>query len=249
MTLPPRRLASLVASNSDILAALGLTGQVVAVDSHSDAPGLEGARRVGLDLDIDVQALAETQPDLVLASLSVPGQDRVVAGVRAAGLPTLVLDPFTLPEILADVRRVGEITGRDARAQEVVQDFEQELRSLRADFPRPPRVLIEWWPRPIIAATRDSWVTDLLAALGAENALAGRAGRSTPLTLDEVRAAHPDLIVCSWCGARKLRPEVIEARGLGVPVVAIPESGLGRPGPRLIEGARQLAAALHTLSI
>ncbi|MEW6422483.1 MAG: cobalamin-binding protein, partial [Deinococcota bacterium] len=59
--------------------------------------------------------------------------------------------------------------------------------------------------------------------------------------------ARPDLIVCSWCGARKLRPEVIEARGLGVPVVCVPESGLGRPGPRLIEGARQIAAALRGL--
>ena len=203
---------------------------------------------MGLDLDIDVPALAQTRPDLVLASLSVPGQDRVVAGVQAAGLPTAVFDPVTLPELLADIRRIGDLTGQRARAEQVVQDFETELRSLRTDFSRPPRVLVEWWPRPIIAATRDSWVTDLLAALGAVNALAEAPGRSRPLTLDEVRAARPDLIVCSWCGAKKLRPEVIEARGLGIPVVAIHESGLGRPGPRLLEGAQQLATALRSLS-
>ena len=244
----PLRLASLVASNSDILAALGLSSWVVAVDNHSDAPGLESARRVGLDLDIDVPALAQTRPDLVLASLSVPGQDRVVAEVQAAGLPTAVFDPVTLPELLADIRRIGELTGQGARAEQVVQAFETELQALYTNYPRPPRVLVEWWPRPIIAATRDSWVTDLLAALGAVNALAEEPGRSRPLTLDEVRAARPDLIVCSWCGAKKLRPEVIEARGLGIPVVAIHESGLGRPGPRLIEGARQLATALRMLS-
>ena len=67
--------------------------------------------------------------------------------------------------------------------------------------------------------------------------------------LDEVRAARPDLIVCSWCGAKRLRPELIEARGLGVPVVAIHESGLGRPGPRLIEGARHLHTALSALPV
>jgi len=110
-------------------------------------------------------------------------------------------------------------------------------------------VLVEWWPRPIIAATRESWVTDLLESLGAVNALGERPGRSSPLTLEEVRAARPDLIVCSWCGAKKLRPEVIEARGLGVPVVAVPESGLGRPGPRLGEGARGIAAALASLPL
>ena len=53
--------------------------------------------------------------------------------------------------------------------------------------------------------------------------------------------------MCSSDLAKKLRPEVIEARGLGVPVVAVPESGLGRPGPRLIEGARQIRAALDAL--
>lgn len=245
----PCRLASLVASNSDILAALDLTGQVVAVDSHSDAPGLQTARRLGLDLDIDVRALCEAAPDLVLASLSVPGQDRVVAEVQAAGLPTLVLDPVTLPQVLTDIRQVGERLGVPERAETVVRAFEDELRRLRPALPRPARVVVEWWPRPIIAATRDSWVTDLLAELGAVNAFAERAGRSTPLTLQEVREARPDLIICSWCGAKKLRPEVIEARGLGIPVVAIHESGLGRPGPRLIEGARQLAEALNKLNL
>lgn len=243
------RLASLTASNSDILAALGASGWVVAADSHSDAPGMEGAVRVGPDLNIDVAALASARPDLVLASLSVPGMERVVEAVRAAGLPTLVLDPVSVGDTLADIRSLGAAVGLPERAEGVAAGLEAELRALARAYPRPPRVLVEWWPRPIIAATRESWVTDLLAGLGAVNALGERPGRSSPLTLEEVQVARPDLIVCSWCGAKKLRPEVIEARGLGVPVVAVPESGLGRPGPRLLEGARLLAAALAGLRL
>ncbi|WP_040383543.1 helical backbone metal receptor [Deinococcus apachensis] len=243
------RLVSLTSSNSDILAALGVSGWVVAADSHSDAPGLEGARRVGPDLNIDVSAVCEARPDLVLASLSVPGMERVVEGVRDAGLPTLVLDPVSVPDTLRDIREIGAAIGLPERGEDVAGRLEAELRGLRRVYPRPPRVLVEWWPRPIIAATRDSWVTDLLEGLGAVNALGKRPGRSSPLTLEEVRAAQPDLIVCSWCGVKKLRPEVIEARGLGVPVVCVPESGLGRPGPRLVEGARQIAAALVGLPL
>ncbi|WP_216323083.1 helical backbone metal receptor [Deinococcus aestuarii] len=243
------RLASLTASNSDILAALGVAGRVVAVDGHSDAPGLEGAVRVGPDLNIDVGALRSARPDLVLASLSVPGMERVVDGLRAAGLPTLVLDPVSVEGTLRDIREIGAAVGLPERGEALAARLEADLRALARPFPRPPRVLVEWWPRPIIAATRDSWVTGLLGTLGAVNALAGRPGRSSPLTLEEVRAARPDLIVCSWCGARRLRPEVIEARGLGVPVVCVPESGLGRPGPRLIEGARAIAAALAGLPV
>ncbi|MCP2015669.1 iron complex transport system substrate-binding protein [Deinococcus sp. HSC-46F16] len=242
------RLASLTASNSDILAALGAAGQVVAVDSHSDAPGMEGAVRVGPDLDIDVGAVAAARPDLVLASLSVPGMERVVAELEREGLPTLVLDPVSVGDTLVDIRTIAAAIGCPERGAAVADALRDELSRLIRPFARPPRVLVEWWPRPIIAATRESWVTDLLAGLGAVNALGDRAGRSSPLTLEEVRAARPDLIVCSWCGAKKLRPELIEARGLGVPVVAVPESGLGRPGPRLVEGARQIAAALAAFS-
>lgn len=243
------RLASLTASNSDILAALGAAGRVVAVDNHSDAPGLEGAARVGPDLNIDVEAVRAARPDLVLASLSVPGMERVVEGVRACGLRTLVLDPVSVADTLRDIREIGAAVGLPGRGDALAAGLEAELRALARSFPCPPRVLVEWWPRPVIAATRDSWVTDLLETLGAVNALGERAGRSSPLTLEEVRAARPDLIVCSWCGARRLRPEVIEARGLGVPVVCVPESGLGRPGPRLIEGARALEAALADLRL
>ncbi len=245
---PLLRLASLASSNSDILAALGAAGWVVAADSHSDAPGLERACRVGPDLNIDLDAVAAAAPDLVLASLSVPGMERIVEGLHARGLPTLVLDPVTVGETLDDIRRIARAIGLEHRGQEVAAQLAAGLHQLRVERSRPPRVLVEWWPRPIIAATRDSWVTELLAGMGAVNALATRPGRSTPLTLDEVRAARPDLIVCSWCGAKKLRPEVITARGLGVPVVAVPESGLGRPGPRLLEGARQIAAALEKLT-
>ncbi|WP_102128069.1 helical backbone metal receptor [Deinococcus planocerae] len=243
------RLASLTASNSDILAALGVAGRVVAVDHHSDAPGLEGAVRVGPDLNIDVGAVCSARPDLVLASLSVPGMERVVDGLRAAGLPTLVLDPVSVEDTLRDIREIGAAVGLPERGDSLAARLEAELGALARPFPRPPRVLVEWWPRPIIAATRDSWVTGLLETLGAVNALGDRAGRSSPLTLEEVRAARPDLIVCSWCGAKRLRPEVIEARGLGVPVVCVPESGLGRPGPRLIEGARAISAALVGLPV
>ncbi|GHG07008.1 cobalamin-binding protein [Deinococcus piscis] len=252
----PLRLASLVCSNTEILQVLGLLGQVVAVDSHSDSPGLESAVRLGPDQDIDIPKLVQARPDLVLASLSVPGLERVVQAVREAGLPVLVLDPISPQDIASDIRQVAQAVGCPQRGEQEAERFlaglETAARGSRralAAWPRPPRVMVEWWPRPIIAATRDSWVTHMLQDLGAQNAFAERAGRSSPLTLEEVQAAAPDLMTCSWCGVKKLRPEVMEARGLGAEVVCIPESGLGRPGPRLQEGMQALGAALAALPV
>lgn len=243
------RLASLACSNTELLVALGLHDHLVAVDDFSDAPEAAHAARVGPDLGIDVAALAARRPDLVLSILSVPGMERVVEAVDAAGLPQLVLDPTSWLGVLADLRAVGARLGVADRAEAVVSALEAEVAALRPAGPSPvaPRVAVEWWPRPVIVAGARSWLTGMLADLGAVNAFADRDVRSTPVTLDELRAARPDLLVISWCGAKKLRPEVAEARGLGVPVAAIPEAALGRPGPRLVEGYRALAAALSSL--
>lgn len=241
------RLASLACSNTEIVAALGLAEHLVAVDSHSDAPEAAHAERLGPDLNIDVARLVALQPDLTLASLSVPGMERVVNGVRAARLRHLTLDPLSLEGVYQDIRTIGAALDVPSRAAELVFAMQAELDGLRGAKRPAPRVVIEWWPRPVIVAAGAGWVNDVLHALGAENAFGRLDARSAPVRLEDLRAARPDLHVVAWCGAKKLRPEVAEARGLGVPVVAIPESGLGRPGPRLLEGARMLGAALASL--
>ena len=71
------RLVSLCPSNTEILFALGLGPKVVGVDDWSDWP--EEAKdlpRVGGDLNADLDRVAGLRPDLVLASLSVPGMER-----------------------------------------------------------------------------------------------------------------------------------------------------------------------------
>ncbi len=238
------RLASLACSNTDLLAALGLAGQLIAVDRFSDAPGAAHAARLGPDLNIDVAALRALKPDLVLSSLSVPGMQKVVAEVERAGLRQLVLDPESWDDVLGDILTVGETLGVRGEARQLVAAMRAEAAALHRPFARSPRVSVEWWPRPVIVAGGRSWVTDMLKLLGAGNAFGELDARSAPLELRAWRDARPDLAVVLWCGVGKLRPEVVHKREADVPVVCIPESGLGRPGPRLVEGLRALSAAL-----
>lgn len=113
-----------------------------------------------------------------------------------------------------------------------------------------PAVLVEWWPKPVIAPGKQSWVTDLVARAGGRNPWAGAAAKSLPLETADVLAAAPDAVVMSWCGVRveNYRADVVRRReGWDtVPAIAhdrihaVSEAFLGRPGPRLVEGYRQL---------
>jgi iron complex transport system substrate-binding protein len=242
------RVVSLNCSNTEIVCALGCGEFLVGVDDDSDYPAEVVAPlvRVGRDLDIDIDAVAALRPDLVLASLTVPGHERVVAGLHRAGLPFLAPETQSLADTYGDILTIGEHLGARAGAQELVARMRAAIEAPRPPTNSPPRVLVQWWPKPVIAPGRRSWVHDLLGFAGAVNVLGDRDVKSQPLTDAEVAALAPDVIVISWCGVQtaKYRPDVVRGNQAwrDVPavrndrVVCIPEAFLGRPGPRLVEG-------------
>ncbi|TVP50704.1 MAG: cobalamin-binding protein [Gemmatimonadales bacterium] len=262
------RIVSLACSNTEIVAALGCAHLLVGVDDHSDYPraALAGLPRVGPDLEIDVEAVAALRPDLVLASLTVPGHETVVEGIEAAGLPILTLAPERLDEVAPSVMAVGHALG--AHDPSVEARAEALARRLDAAFPRGgrrdasgpsapgnrPSVLVQWWPKPVIAPGVRSWVQGMIDLAGGRNALEGEDRLSRPLDDEEVAALAPDVIVMSWCGVEpaRYRPEVIYRNPAfrSIPAVRrgqvhrIPEAWMGRPGPRLLDGLAALRRAI-----
>ncbi|MCB9691797.1 MAG: cobalamin-binding protein [Alphaproteobacteria bacterium] len=245
------RVVSLTCSNTEIVAFLGLGDMLVGVDDHSDWPGtlVDPLPRLGPDLTIDVDAVAALEPDLVLASLTVPGHERVVEALEARGLPLLVPAPKSLADVAADIRDIGAALGHAARGDAVARGFEAGLEA-HTRAPGDVPVLVEWWPRPVYTPGRQSWVTDLLVLAGGRNPFAHHDVPSLAVdTADVVREA-PEAIVISWCGVptAKYRPDIVRRReGWGdVPAVRdgritpIAEAWLGRPGPRLVDGLRAL---------
>lgn len=264
------RVVSLNCSNTEIVHALGADALLVGVDDDSDFPAgvVERLPRLGRDLDIDVAKVAALQPDLVLASNTVPGHERVIAALAAAGLPHYAPETITVADVAADVREIARRLGLTARGEAVARELEGAVAAAREAVereedrcaatgeraPRRPRVLVEWWPKPVIVPGRRSWVTELIEAAGGANPFGGRAAadavKSRPVSDAEVVAADPDAVVICWCGVKpeKYRPEVVTGRAAwqGVAALrhgvvrAIPEAFLGRPGPRLLDGLRAL---------
>lgn len=253
------RVVSLTCSNTEIVCALGCGALLVGVDNHTDYPRDEIANlpRVGPDLQIDVGAVAALKPDLVLASLTVPGHERIIEQLTRAGLPFIAPEPVSLDDVYADIRLIGDHLGVAERAAALVAAMQGELASVAP--PRTaPRILVEWWPKPVIAPGRLSWVDDLLTRAGAVNPLHDVRVKSQPLTDEQVCALAPDAVVMSWCGVKpdKYRADVVYRRQAwqDVPAIrqrrvyGIAEAFLGRPGPRLVEGFRALRRIVEELS-
>ncbi|MCB9677322.1 MAG: cobalamin-binding protein [Alphaproteobacteria bacterium] len=248
------RVVSLTCSNTEIVAALGASDRLVAVDDHSDWPAdVDRLPRVGPDLGIDLDAVEALAPDLVLASLTVPGHERIVEGLEARGLPFVAPEPTCLADVARDVRDIGRALGLAARGEALAAELDAAFAPV-APSADPARVVVEWWPKPVYVPGRQSWVTDLLALAGGVNPFGDREAKSFALAPEEACEAGIEAVVVSWCGvpASRYRTDVVRRRPgwEAVPAVrdgriaTIPECFLGRPGPRLVEGLAALKAVV-----
>jgi iron complex transport system substrate-binding protein len=262
---PVRRVVSLACSNTEIVSALGCAHLLVGVDDHSDHPDAVVAAlpRVGPDLDIDVDRVAALEPDLVLATLTVPGHERIVERLEAAGLPYIAPEPVSLDDVYRDVRDIGARLSVPERARALVESMRASMgddgpgrASAPAGTPADPplssrpRVIIQWWPKPTIAPGRLSWTNDVLERAGGLNPIGHEPVKSRPIPDEEVAEIAPDAVVIAWCGVHpsKYRPDVVLDRKVwaNTPAVrnghvfCVPEAFLGRPGPRLVDGFRAL---------
>lgn len=246
------RVVSHTCSNTEIVCALGAGHRLVGVDTDSDFPAdaVAALPKLGRDLELDVAAVEALRPDLVLTSLTVPGHERIVEALRQAGLPVLVVDPIGLDGVYDSIVQVAEALGALKRGRSLVAQMQAEMPPVEPRGAR-PRVLVEWWPKPVIVPARQSWVNDVLRLAGGVNPFEGRDGKSIEVSDADALAAAPDAVVMSWCGVKedKYRRDVVERRPGWVDVPAVrngrifpvTEAFLGRPGPRLVEGYRALA--------
>ena len=245
------RVVSLACSNTEIVCALGCAEMLVGVDSHSDRPEevVSPLPKLGPDLEIDIAAVAALKPDLVLASLTVPGHEEVIAGLEGAGLPYLAPEPVNLEDVYGNVLTIAQYLNVPERGERLAQEMRSKLSALPVENPK-PKLLVQWWPKPVIAPGQLSWVTDLIHAAGAQNPLSAEEVKSRPLTDEEVASINPDAILLSWCGVapEKVRPDVIYRNPAWQAVNAlerghvycVPEADLGRPGPGLVQGFQSL---------
>ena len=253
------RLISICPSNTELLAYLGLTDYLVGLDDFSDWPSsVQHLPRLGPDLSIDIEALEALKPDLVLASLSVPGMEKNVEKLVSRGIPHIVLNPQSLNDIAMDLLTVGKACGISDHAELVVSEyrsFVEEMKKRAIIVQSNPEIYWEWWPKPIFTPGKINWLTEISAISGGRNVFRDVELASIQTDWDDVVRRNPEYFFLAWVGIAqaKVNTKVVEKRpGFGDlteaqrnRVYIMEEELYCRPSPRLLEGAIKLANILH----
>jgi iron complex transport system substrate-binding protein len=253
------RIVSICPSNTEILDYLDLTSSLVGVDDYSDFPEeITLLPRLGPDLSINMDKVEELHPDLVVASLSVPGMEKNIEELKKRNLPYIVLNPQSFTDIANDMLTIGEACGIPQYAEEKQQEFNtfiEHLNERAKKVTSPPTLYWEWWPKPVFTPGKINWLTELSSLVGAKNSFEDVELASVQTDWTDVYNRNPDYICLAWVGVQtqKVNPKVVKKRPGWDSLKAIKEDKIlileealyCRPSPQLLKGALQLGQKLH----
>ena len=258
----PRRIVSLIPAVTEMLFSIGAGPEVVAVSSF-DAypPEVKQLPRVGALLDPNVERILSLKPDLVVVYGS---QKDLKQQLARASIPIFDYRHAGLADVSTTIRTLGERTGHAVQAGEVVNGIQHGLADIRkrvGDRPR-PRVLLVFGREPgalrgIYASGGTGFLDDMLRVAGGDNVFADIQREAVEASTELILSRRPDVILEIRTSDNPVTPatlasEVAVWRALAsVPAVRndrvqfVTDDRIVVPGPRVVEGTRAIAQALH----
>jgi iron complex transport system substrate-binding protein len=224
------RIVSLVPSATEIIAALGLAGQLVGrshectyprevqsapvvsasrIDTTTIASAeIDGAVRAALAdgrplYAVDADLLEQLAPDVIVTQdlcEVCAVSSGEVRRVARTSAETISLDPRDLGEIEESIRTLARHLGVAGKGEELAQAMRHRIDSVRQAVRGLPR------PRVFVAEWLDPpfaaghWVPEMVERAGGEEVLGHTRERSYPTTWEAVAAAAPQLLVLAPCG-------------------------------------------------
>jgi ABC-type Fe3+-hydroxamate transport system substrate-binding protein len=189
---PPKRIISLVPSQTELLADLGLETEVVGItkfcihpDRWNEKPHIGGTKH------FDFQAISHLSPDLIIGNKEENYQEGITTLMK--DYPVWMSDIETLADATAMIKSVGKLTRREDRANEIASQIEDNFQTSRRF--RPARTLYLIWKKPWMAAGKDTFINSMLAKLGLINCI--EISRYPEISEDQMKQIDPELIMLS----------------------------------------------------
>lgn len=251
---PAQRVVSLIPSVTETILALGGADRLVARSDFDTDIALAHLPTVGQGLTPSLEQLTILQPDLVIAWPD--NESRSVIG-RLADLGVTIYTPQiqTLADIERTTRELGAMLGLDLAAASLIATIDAELDAIRqavADRERPTVFYVVWY-EPATTTGAGTYVHELIEIAGGRNIFEDATGLWPTVSLEEVLNRQPDIVLLSYTEEIPVDTERLRAAPGWRDLQAVRDGRVrqidanlyNRPGPRVIEAARQLAQCLH----
>jgi len=256
----PTEIISVMPSNTEILFALDLGDKVIAVTENDTYPEEVAELDTVGDFELNVEKIISLDPDLVLAhESSVESSFDAYEQIQDAGINVyFVADAQTIDETYDTIIEVGNVTGANEAAEQIVQEMKDgfaEIDAIADEISADDQktVLFEISPEPeIYTGGQGTFFDELIKRVGAKNA-AGELDGWAQIDPEAIVDLNPDVILTIYGHyVEDSTEQVLNRDGFSnvnaireEQVFDINEDVVSRPGPRLVEGAKEIGKAVY----
>ena len=195
---PPKRIISLVPSQTELLFELGLDKEIVGLTKFCIHPIEKFAERtkIGGTKKLNIELIRELKPDLIIGNKEENQQSQIEALME--DYPVWMSDIYTLEDAKKTITQIGELVDRQPEASylnHLINAGFNDLQTLAVQNGINKKVAYLIWKKPYMLAGRDTFINNILAINGLSNVINER--RYPEIELNALAELKPDLIFLS----------------------------------------------------
>ncbi len=196
------KIISTNSSATDILVALGVGNNIIAVDTYSDTSNLKEDIIVMDFLEPNIEAIIELEPDIIFYTNYYGGYTNPFEILSTMGIELIDIPTSTSVEgICDDILFYGEITNTQEVSNKIVDDMKSELKDIMLiseNISERKKVYFELdeFEGRLYSTGSNTYINDIIEIIGADNIFANTEGWITP-TEESIVTKNPDVIITS----------------------------------------------------
>ena len=258
ISAPPQRIVPIFASNTEIVASLGLADRIVGIEAYTRyPPEVLDRPLVGGRLGFSVDAVVALRPDLLLVTPSRQAANQLIDPMERLGIPIVVLLQRSVAEILSNIRLMALIAGIPARGDDVATRLQARLDKVQQRLegrvlPTATMITGRLGNGLMLVERPESYTADAMMRAGTRRAF-GNAGAIAQVSPEAIVRADPDVLL--FAGAERDLKELVARPGFGEMRAVrtgrthiVSRAQFLIPGPRTFDGIESLARVLHPVA-
>lgn len=165
----PRRIVSLVPSQTELLYDLGLEDEVVGITKFCIYPEVwfHSKDRVGGPKSVDFDKIRELKPDLIIGNKEENIKSEIEQLQEIA--PVWLSDIETLDQAIEMILGIGEVTNRVKQSVEIANGIKHNFNTLNSKTNKKWTCLYFMWKDPYMTAGKDTFINEMIHYCGGVN--------------------------------------------------------------------------------
>ena len=255
ITLPHEatRIISLAPHITEIVFAAGAGDRLVGVETYSDYPKkAKSISRVGGYPSFDIEKIISLKPDLIIAWSSSNSRNQLEK-LSQLGIPIYLSEPREILDIAKSLVNFGRLAGTSFIAEKAKQDFMQQYNALfSTNTKKSLNVFYQIWNKPLMTINGEHLISKVITLCGGKNIFSELGSLTPSVSVESVIQSNTEVIIAG--GSIKEHSDWIDQWQHWSKIPAVKNNNIylinadliQRPGPRLLQGAKDFCDILET---